>query len=137
MDDVIGWRRHLHTCPELGFGEHETAAFVAARLRELIPRQMYDVAVQAAIGANIIGVNARNLKTLDINDDAFSTLLPLIPGDRIRVAESGISTRSQDISAQAAGAKDILVGETLVRAGDPALAINSLLGRKPAGTVGI
>ena len=34
MDDVIAWRRHLHTCPELGFGEHETAAFVAARLRE-------------------------------------------------------------------------------------------------------
>lgn len=34
MDDVIAWRRHLHACPELGFGEHETAAFVAARLRE-------------------------------------------------------------------------------------------------------
>ena len=74
-------------------------------------------------------MNARNLKTLDIDEDAFSTLLPLIPGDRIRVAESGISTRSQVISAQAAGANAILVGETLVRAGDPAQAINSLLGR--------
>ena len=82
-----------------------------------------------SIGANIIGVNARNLKTLDIDEDAFSTLLPLIPDDRIRVAESGISTRSQVISAQAAGANAILVGETLVRAGDPAQAINSLLGR--------
>ena len=82
-----------------------------------------------SIGASIIGVNARNLKTLDIDEDVFSTLLPLIPDDRIRVAESGISTRSQVISAQAAGANAILVGETLVRAGDPAIAINSLLGR--------
>ena len=81
------------------------------------------------INANIIGVNARNLKTLDIHEDAFSRLLPLITGDRIRVAESGISTRAQVIRAERAGAKAILVGETLVRAGDPALAINSLLGR--------
>ncbi len=34
IDDVVAWRRHLHACPELGFGEHETAAFVAARLRD-------------------------------------------------------------------------------------------------------
>lgn len=90
-----------------------------------------EVELERAMGinANIIGVNSRNLKTLDIHQDAFSRLLPLITGDRIRVAESGISTRAQVIGAEAAGAKAILVGETLVRAGDPALAINSLLGR--------
>lgn len=34
MDDIVAWRRHLHAHPELGFAEHATAAFVAARLRE-------------------------------------------------------------------------------------------------------
>jgi len=82
-----------------------------------------------AMNAKIIGVNARNLKTLEIHDDAFTRLLPLIPSDRMRVAESGISTRQQVEAAEAAGAKAILVGETLVRAGDPALAISVLLGR--------
>jgi len=82
-----------------------------------------------AIDAKIIGVNARNLKTLEIHNDAFSKLLPLITGDRIRVAESGISTREEVVLAEIAGAKAILVGETLVRAGDPALAISTLLGR--------
>ena len=82
-----------------------------------------------AIGSKIIGVNARNLKTLEIHEEAFARLLPQIPDDRIKVAESGIATRSQVASAESYGAKAILVGETLVRAGDPALAINSLLGR--------
>ena len=82
-----------------------------------------------AVGARIIGVNARNLKTLDIHEDAFARLLPLIPADCIKVAESGIANRAQVASAESYGAKAILVGETLVRAGDPALAINSLLGR--------
>ena len=81
------------------------------------------------IDASIIGINARNLKTLEIHEDAFARLLPLITGDRIRVAESGISTRTQVAAAESAGAKAILVGETLVRAGDPTSAINTLLGR--------
>ncbi len=82
-----------------------------------------------AMNAKIIGVNARNLKTLEIHEDAFARLLPLIPSDRIRVAESGISTRQQVVAAESAGAKAILVGETLVRASDPSLAITNLLGR--------
>jgi len=82
-----------------------------------------------AIDARLIGVNARNLKTLDIHPDAFDRLLPLIPDGKIKVAESGISTREEVINAEAHGAKAILVGETLVRAGDPAVAITTLLGR--------
>jgi len=82
-----------------------------------------------AIDARLIGVNARNLKTLEIHPDAFDRLLPLIPDDKIKVAESGISTRAEVINAEAHGAKAILVGETLVRAGDPAAAISTLLGR--------
>lgn len=80
------------------------------------------------IGSKIIGVNARNLKTLKVHEEAFAELLPLIPPEVIKVAESGISQRDQVISAEGHGAKVILVGETLVRAGDPAHAIHTLLG---------
>ncbi len=79
--------------------------------------------------ARIIGVNARNLKTLDISDEVFTRLLPLIPDDRLKVAESGIATRAQVEIVERLGAKALLVGETLVRADDPCLAINTLLGR--------
>jgi indole-3-glycerol phosphate synthase len=82
-----------------------------------------------AIDPRIIGVNARNLKTLEIDLAAFSQLIPEIPSTIIRVAESGISARSEVEVAQSAGAQAILVGETLVKSGDPAAAIDQLLGR--------
>jgi indole-3-glycerol phosphate synthase len=82
-----------------------------------------------AIEPQIIGVNARNLKTLDIDLAAFTTLIPMIPDSVIRVAESGISQRSEVEIAHGAGANAILVGETLVRSGNPRAAINQLLGR--------
>ncbi len=83
------------------------------------------------IEPRIIGVNARNLKTLEIDLAAFSRLLPLIPDSIIRVAESGISQRLEVEVTQSAGAGAILVGETLVRSGDPRMAIDQLLGRLP------
>ena len=81
------------------------------------------------INAQIIGVNARNLKTLEIHEEVFTRLLPLIPDDRLKIAESGIATRAQVEVVERVGAKALLVGETLVRAGDPHIAINTLLGR--------
>ena len=80
------------------------------------------------IDPRIIGVNARNLKTLEIDLAAFTRLIPEIPDSIIRVAESGISERSEVEIAQAAGARAILVGETLVRSGDPKSKIDALLG---------
>lgn len=80
------------------------------------------------INPRIIGVNARNLKTLEIDLAAFTRLIPEIPDSIIRVAESGISERSEVEIAQAAGARAILVGETLVRSGDPKAKIDALLG---------
>ena len=82
-----------------------------------------------AIEPRIIGVNARNLKTLEIDLTAFTSLIPEIPSTIIRVAESGISQRSEVEIAQNAGAQAILVGETLVKSGDPRAAIDHLLGR--------
>ena len=82
-----------------------------------------------AIGAKIIGINSRNLKTLEINPDAFERLIPMVPREILAVAESGIATREQVVVAENAGAQAILVGETLVKSGDPMRAISELLGR--------
>jgi indole-3-glycerol phosphate synthase len=70
------------------------------------------------------------LKTLDVDPVAFSELIPAIPHEIIRVAESGISTRGDVEFAQNAGANVILVGEALVKAGDPISAMQELLGRR-------
>lgn len=81
------------------------------------------------IEPRMIGVNSRNLKTLEVDNAAFSELIPRISSDVIRVAESGIATRSHVELAQSAGATAILVGETLVKSGDPKSAMQILLGR--------
>ncbi len=81
------------------------------------------------ISPRIVGVNSRNLKTLEVDPKAFADLIPQIPAALIRVAESGISTRSDVEFAQNSGAKAILVGEALVTSGDPDLAMRTLLGR--------
>lgn len=78
----------------------------------------------------IIGVNSRNLKTLEVDPQVFSQLLPRIPDGLIKVAESGIANRSQVIAAESAGANVILVGEALVKAGDPIKSMAALLGRQ-------
>jgi indole-3-glycerol phosphate synthase len=98
-----------------------------AVLVETHTRQEIEDALE--IEPRIIGVNARNLKTLEIDLAAFTDLIPEIPSSIIRVAESGISERAEVVMAQEAGAQAILVGETLVKAGDPQSAMAQLLGR--------
>ena len=83
------------------------------------------------LGAELIGVNARNLKTLDVDPGTFARLAPLVPGDRVLVAESGISG-PEDVRHQvAAGARVVLVGEALVRDGDPERAVRAMTGVTP------
>jgi indole-3-glycerol phosphate synthase len=82
------------------------------------------------INPEIVGVNSRNLKTLEVDSAAFKELIPRIPNGLIKVAESGISSRSDVIFAQEAGANVILVGEALVKAGDPISSMRDLLGKK-------
>jgi indole-3-glycerol phosphate synthase len=78
------------------------------------------------LGAELIGVNARNLKTLDVDEATFAKLAPLVPDDRVLVAESGI-TGPADVTRYAAdGARVVLVGEALVRDGDPEAAVRTL-----------
>ncbi len=72
-----------------------------------------------AAGAALIGVNNRDLQTLDVDVERFEELANLIPADRIKVAESGILGISDVERVARAGADVILVGEALVRAGHP------------------
>lgn len=84
-----------------------------------------------ALGAELIGVNARNLKTLAVDDDTFGRLAPLIPSDRVKVAESGISGPGDVKRFVAEGARAVLVGEALVRDGDPRRAVEEMTGIEP------
>jgi indole-3-glycerol phosphate synthase len=76
----------------------------------------------------MVGINSRNLKTLEVDTQVFTELLPRITSSLIRVAESGISSRADVIEAAQAGASAILVGEALVKSGDPISAMRELLG---------
>jgi indole-3-glycerol phosphate synthase/phosphoribosylanthranilate isomerase len=82
-----------------------------------------------ALGAPVLGVNARDLSTFAIDREAQLTLLAGVPPDRIVVAESGIASRAQGAAAELAGADAILVGSALMRAPDPAEKLAELVSR--------
>ncbi len=81
-----------------------------------------------AFGARLIGVNNRNLETLEIDPETSLRLLPLIPRDVVAVAESGVRT-ARDVERLAiAGADAVLVGTELSASSDPERAVRSLTG---------
>jgi indole-3-glycerol phosphate synthase len=80
------------------------------------------------LGAALVGINARNLKTLDVDPATFAKLAPLLPADVVRVAESGIVGPDDVRRHVAEGADVVLVGEALVRDGDPEAAVRALTG---------
>jgi len=85
-------------------------------------------------GARVIGVNARNLKTLEVDRDTFARLAPLIPQGTVKVAESGVRGPSDVLEYARAGASAVLVGEALVTGGRPRQAVADLIaaGAHPA-----
>jgi len=78
-------------------------------------------------GADIIGVNNRNLKTFDVDIQTSHRLAKLIPEDRIFVVESGIRDRKDIDSLLEAGADAFLIGETLIVSPNPGASLRSLL----------
>jgi indole-3-glycerol phosphate synthase len=80
-----------------------------------------------AAGARLVGVNARNLKTLDVDRTTFTRLAPRIPDDVVRVAESGVRGPHDVFEYAKQGANVVLVGETLVRGDDPRAAVADLV----------
>ena len=82
-----------------------------------------------ALRAPVIGVNARDLSTFEIDRATQLALVARIPSDRVAIAESGVKTRAQGAAAELAGADAILVGSALMQAPDPAEKLRELLAR--------
>ena len=85
-------------------------------------------------GAKIIGVNARDLATLEVDRGVFARLAPAIPDGVVKIAESGIRGPHDLLAYAAAGADAVLVGESLVTGKDPRSAVADLVtaGSHPA-----
>lgn len=80
-----------------------------------------------SINANIIGINNRNLATLQTDLDVSRRILPLIPKEKIKVVESGLKTKTEIQELSRLGASAFLVGESLLRQTNPAAALALLL----------
>jgi indole-3-glycerol phosphate synthase len=80
------------------------------------------------VGAEVIGVNARDLKTLEVDPSVFGRLAPHIPDDRVKVAESGIFGPADVERFVGEGADVVLVGEALVKDGAPQRAVAAMTG---------
>jgi indole-3-glycerol phosphate synthase len=85
-------------------------------------------------GARVIGVNARDLRTLDVDRSTFERIAPGLPSGVVKIAESGVRGPLDLIEYAAAGADAVLVGESLVTGADPRHAVAELVtaGAHPA-----
>ena len=91
-------------------------------------RDETELAIALDAGAMVIGVNRRNLETLEMEPEVLTRLLPAIPSKCIAIAESGISTRSDVEAVATLGADAVLVGSSLSVAPDPQDAVGQLTG---------
>jgi indole-3-glycerol phosphate synthase len=87
-------------------------------------------------GATVIGVNKRNLETLEMEDGVVELLIPIIPPHLFAIAESGVSTRGDVEHAAALGADAVLVGSALSLSVDPRQAVENLAGVPRSGLRG-
>ncbi len=111
--------------------ETKRLAELAARLDLEVLCEIHDeneLPIAIDSGAPAIGVNCRDLKTFELDLERCELLLPCIPADRIKVAESGVGSRRDARRMEIAGADAILVGESLMKSEDPAAFIKLLKG---------
>lgn len=115
------------------------AALPAARLKELVDytrwlgmeplvevHEQPELPAVMAAGARVIGVNHRDLRTFKVDIGLTERMRPLVPRACVLVAESGIHDAAGARAMRAAGADAILVGEALMRSGDPAAKVGEL-----------
>ncbi len=86
-----------------------------------------ELARAADIGATLIGVNARNLRTLEVDMEVFAKLRPLVPPGALAVAESGVRGPEDVVAYAQAGADAVLAGEACVTGDDPQTTVRSLV----------
>ena len=109
------------------------AAAAAVGLEALVEVHDHDELARAvASGARLIGVNQRDLLTFEVDHDRAVSLAALIPSEVVAVAESGVRGPEDARRLAAAGYHAVLVGETLVRAADPAAAVAAMRVPLPA-----
>jgi indole-3-glycerol phosphate synthase len=124
----------------------DAVVLIAAALSALEARELGEIAAELGMssvvevhsredleralgsGSGIVLVNALDMETLQVDVEGVLTLLREMPPDRIAVLEAGIATRREVEEAGAAGAHAVLVGEALMRAADPAVALRRLRG---------
>jgi indole-3-glycerol phosphate synthase len=104
----------------------EVSALGMDSLVEVHDEEEVEAAVEA--GAEVIGINNRDLHSLDVDLGTTFKLLADVPAGTVVVAESGITARGHVSELEDAGVDAILVGEILMRAEDPASAVRELLG---------
>ena len=92
-----------------------------------------EIEAALATGARLIGINSRDLRTLDVDPDRAVRLRDLVPGDRLAVAESGVRDTATVARWRATGFDAALVGEALMRSADPAASARAFVaaGRNP------
>jgi indole-3-glycerol phosphate synthase len=96
-----------------------------------------EAAAARRIEAELVGVNARDLRTFALDRDGFARLRPSLPDDALAVAESGVRGPEDVRRAAEEGADAVLVGESLVRASDPRAAVAALVeAGRPADVIG-
>ncbi|MDO5747141.1 MAG: indole-3-glycerol phosphate synthase TrpC [Actinomycetaceae bacterium] len=85
-------------------------------------------------GARVVGINARDLRTLEVNMDNFAQIVDVIPEDVIAVAESGVKTPHDVFDYAQDGADAVLIGEALVKNAQPREAVAEMVsaGQHPA-----
>lgn len=94
----------------------------------LVEAHTRDEALRAVdAGARVVGINARNLKTLDVDVKTFDDVVGVLPSDLVRVAESGVRGPQEVLDYARAGADAVLVGEALVTNGDPLQAVRDMV----------
>ena len=91
-----------------------------------------ELARAVAMGADIIGVNSRDLKTLAVDRNTLLRLAPLMPAHVLRVAESGIKTGAEVRELYEMGYRAFLIGEVLMSSPEPGMALAQLIAQAKA-----
>jgi len=86
-----------------------------------------ELEIALSLGARLIGINNRNLKTLEVNLDTTKKLLPLIPKDRVVISESGFKSRAELEEFQALGVSGFLIGGSILSSENPEKKLRELV----------
>ncbi len=118
-------------------GEAEKLANLARELRMDVLLEVHnekELERGLRLESRLIGINNRNLKTLEVNVATTEQLAPLIPGDRVKISESGLATTDDLARMAAADVHCFLIGESLMRQQDVETATRSLVGLPTTAT---